>query len=148
MIFEIAYTWYEDYTPYLFEGQATEEEWKAVCNDAICRAASAMIENGIDFTKYGRGLEKDHWYGWPDIVSNAAAIIQGDCRFKLVTPIKRTYWGSNIIDGPRDNEFEESEDKFSLPEAIFLALISHNDEFRCRLDTQIDDAREYEAESK
>ena len=112
-IYELSWTWYEDYTPYLFfcETEKTEKEFKADCLRAMMESFDdymasldhewAMLPRWIEFS-----LDKLCSYG-----------------YAKVETIRTNFWGGFIP--KKDDDKEESFKDF--PEEYFQKIVDYNE---------------------
>lgn len=114
MIYELAYKWYDDYEPYLFEGDGLDESgWAALCNSLLPAAVDDAIK-----------ANPSMWVGWGVIVEAMAGLLESR-GFKRIRPIAHDYFGSCIIEEKRDDEQE-------LPRDAMEKVVSHNGRIRQR----------------
>lgn len=87
-IYELNYTWYEDYSPIFLEGPEVQD-WKSHCLSLLPEAVKRAVE------------QESSWVGWQEVVEAMADLLcQSGYR-----RIKFEYfgcWGSCIIRGSDD----------------------------------------------
>lgn len=120
-LYELAYSWYEDYSPTLFTSDQalTEDEWKALCDSLLPQVIEVCLKD-------------DMWLGWCSIV-NAMVPLLVERGFAIAKPVAQSYWGSNII-GLRDGGHSDAIDR--IPEAYRDRVCQHNRDVNKRLDEE------------
>lgn len=95
-LFVLAYSWYEEYTPYYFWGSewCSEEQFQQICDGLIDQAT-------FDAIKAESNAEYGGWIGWHDIVTALIPLLEKE-GFTPFQPKIKVIKGSNIIDEPRD----------------------------------------------
>ena len=85
MIFELYYSWYEDYVPLLFEHTSkTHKEWERDCKKALKECGKDYIE------------QEDSWISPSQWMSFACETLEL-YEYKRIQPVKFGYQGSDII---------------------------------------------------
>ena len=94
MIFELSWSWYEEYRPILFEGpDKTEDEWKYDCLAAL-RAC---------FDEYMTSPQG--WASLPDWIE-VAAVKLAEYGYRQFKPVKCGFWGCYL---PKDRDDDAAE---------------------------------------
>lgn len=122
-LYEIAWTWHEDYSPALFVGEAkTPEQWEADCKRAICAASDkylSMVE------------ENGHWAQAPDWIIAAHEELE-KMGYRRVSPISFEFFGGYILE---DGEFDDDDREWReiVGEKDYRRAIEHNKAVRERM---------------
>lgn len=84
MLYQIAYSWWEDYSPVLLEGPEVVD-WQAFCDTWVPQAATWWMHE-----------HPDEWLGWPDIVNGLVGVL-AEHGYHTVEIAEAVYWGPGII---------------------------------------------------
>ena len=113
MIFEFYWSWYEDYSPTLFEGEdKTQEEWEKDCKKALADSFDEYME------------KESGWAQLPTWIKCACTKLE-EYGYKLVSPVKYGLFGLYIPqedrnevddDGIGTGEIYHDDDEDQLPE--------------------------------
>lgn len=92
-VFKLSYTWYEDYSDFLFLGPEnySEYEFKNLCDDLLPRAISNALKLACD-----EELQDRSYIGMFEIIQEIAPLLE-DFGFKIIEPRTANYGGSGII---------------------------------------------------
>lgn len=84
--YELAYCWYEDYMPHIFayDKEISEDEWGIICDGLLEQSVQKAL------------AKEDFWIGWQQITEAMCDELQR-LGFKLITPKKYSYFGTNIL---------------------------------------------------
>lgn len=95
-VFELSWSWYEDYCPTLFYGQAdmTQAEWVAACRKAVRQAAVIQLDSPGQLMNDGTHYKS--WLGMSEFIQGATTILE-KMGFEKVEPIKANAFGGYII---------------------------------------------------
>ena len=122
MVFEFSWSDYEDYHPYILDGEdKTQEEFEADCNKALKESFSEYM-----------AVVGDYWAGLTDWTKYAVAKME-DYGYTLVKPMKFGYSGLHIPKTDRycewNNEQDMEEYQSDFPEFLdeIKIMIAHND---------------------
>ena len=123
-LFEVSYSWYEEYCPTLFLGpeNITEEEFSNLCKCLLPVAARNAV------------LKTDSWVGWHEIVDALIEMLE-ERNFIKIVPKKFDCWGTSIIRKKDLTEYGETSLEI-LAEALDL-IEKHNKKIEDRCDKQI-----------
>lgn len=110
MIFEFSWSWYEDYSPFIFEGpEKTEEEWKQDCIQALKDVGETVLKD-------------DSWAGASGWVESACSALENK-GYKRVKPVSFGVFGAYIIEGDDEDDKEFGE---LVGEELYQKAIEHN----------------------
>lgn len=100
-IYEVAYRWYEDYSPKYVEGPEVDD-WSAYCAEMLQESVSRAVENE-------RG-GMNSWVGWNSI---ADAMVDLLCErgYRRVEFLSYRLFGSSIIRDARDDDGSKLSDE-------------------------------------
>jgi len=111
MIYELSYSWYEDYSPSFFDPPPgvvhTQDEWQSLCDSLLDEAASRAIAK-----------MPDQYVGWDEIVLEVGVMLT-ERGYSLAARCKANYWGACII--------RDAEDRGPLSTQSFEKIIAHNE---------------------
>lgn len=96
MIYELYWSWYEDYQPHLFEHEQikTEEEFEADCKKALLDCVEEYL------------AQEDSWAGMPDWIEYACKSLT-KYGYERVRPVSCGWFGGYIIKADRiDSELQ------------------------------------------
>ena len=109
MLYLVSYSWYEDYSPVIVEGDEVED-WQAFCNSLIEIAGNRLVDK-----------KSSGWIGWDGIVDELVALL-GERGYKVLKPPQANYWGSIIIGDKTD----QSEGYYKLLGSSQERIVEHN----------------------
>ena len=114
-IFELAWTWYEDYRPFLFSHETkTKEDFEA-------DVKSLMIKYGDEYIK-----QETSWVGASDWIEYISTKMS-ELGYETVTPERFSIFGAFIVDGNADDDIEFGK---IIGEELFEKAIEHNKNLR------------------
>jgi|SRR5579885_2577089 len=118
-IYELFYSWYEEYVPYLFLAPhpLSEREWRSICDQMVPEAIKWLLSK----EEY-----KDRHIGWSDIVERMVKMLE-ERKFTRVTPIQAGYFGANILAGWNEwlEPKRDQSDKL-IPDPLWEKIHDHN----------------------
>lgn len=118
MIFEIYWSWYEEYTPYLFEGNhRSRRRWERDCKEAIRRCVK----------RYFR--EEKHNYMVPSWIKYACQELE-NMGYKPVKPISWGYFGGYIL---KENDRDSLGWKRIVGKSVFEVAVRKNKKIEERM---------------
>jgi hypothetical protein len=117
-IYELSYSWYEEYSPILFKHAdllLSREQWRELCDSLLDEAAARAVKEMS---------EREVWVGWNEIVNKVADLLKQKGFIELDS-VKSDYFGSCIIDSEDEAE--------RLPEAAKKLVLEYNKNLRSKL---------------
>ena len=129
MIFQLAWSWYEEYRHWLFENNdKTQEEFDADCKRAI-------RECGEEYLK-----SEESWIGAPDWIEYASNKLL-EYGYKAVCPVNFEHFGTYIIEHEErkklDGSIDIREDDMEFKEIIGEELYNKAVEINKKIDEKI-----------
>lgn len=119
MIFELSWSWYEEYNPYLFEGpEVSKDEWNELCKKVLVSCFDEYMTESV------KG-----WACLPDWIEFAVPkmAMQG---YKQIKPVSCAFWGCFL---PRTDKLREEEKE--MPE--FIDQIATMKKYNDKMDKEL-----------
>ena len=127
-IFELYYSWYEDYAPvFLIGPNMTEEDFQVLCKSLLAEAGKLAVKQHSDI-----------WIGWTEILQALTELLKGH-GFVLAKMNRFECWGSNIIRKRQYEDIDEYKEGLkALGDSLDL-IDAHNKKLEKELDEEVNE---------